>query len=615
MRFVLSACQTLLVLSVLALALCSTSRAAAAATTAPGALDLSARHESVALAPHVAVLEDCAGKLATSEVLALARRGAFKPTPHGGLSYGYSSCTYWLRVALRDAAAPARDWLIVLDNPRVDLFELYRPGPRGIDVLRSGSRVPVADRPIVHRRPAFSVGPLSSDARTFYLRLRTTDVASFPLRIAERAAFVHADHQEQLLLGLYYGLLLFAALLNAFVFGYTREASYALCVATILSFGLFRAAGAGLDVEYLWPRHPHWNMTAIPLFCGLTVISIAAFSWSFLELATYAPKLRYVVHALLVSGAAIVVAALMGRFALAGILGSVVGPIAALGPAVMGLVAYLRGCRHAQYLAVAGSVQVLGIVMNALSNFALLPTTLLTVHGSQMGSSFFVVFLSLGLTARFSLVQREKMVAERVAADNLRKTAEAKLQALQAKINPHFLFNTLNTIAGLIAEAPQRAEAVVVKLSRLFRYTLTATEQERVPLADELAVVRSYLEIEQARFGDRLEFEIHTRGAIDSVRLPGLTLQPLVENSVKHGLRPKLEGGRIEVSARVHADACHLRVVDDGVGMKDDVENLGHGLASVRERLRLAYGGDFDMNVDSVGGFRIDIRIPIRSGA
>jgi LytS/YehU family sensor histidine kinase len=316
---------------------------------------------------------------------------------------------------------------------------------------------------------------------------------------------------------------------------------------------------------------------------------------------------------LVVSGGIIVVAAIMGWFALGGILGSIVGPIAALALAFMGFLAYSRGCRQAQYLAVAGSVQIFGIALNALSNFAVLPTTFLTVHGSQLGSSFFVVFLSLGLTARFSLVQREKMVAERVAADNLRKTAEANLQALQAKINPHFLFNTLNTIAGLISEAPQRAEAVVVKLSKLFRYTLTATEQGQVPLTDELAVVRSYLEIEQARFGDRLRFEIQTQGPIDTVSLPGLTLQPLVENSVKHGLRPKLEGGTVKVSARADDGACHLSVIDDGVGMRTEAENPGHGLASVRERLRLAYGVDFHMDVHSVSGLRIDIRIPIRS--
>ena len=605
--------QWLLTACAVAFALCTTTqRARAWVGDGPGVLDLSARHGSIALARHVTVFKDCSGELGLAQIQALARTGAFGHASAKGLSFGYSSCAFWLRLELRDAAPQPREWLIALDNPRVDSFDLYAP-PHRVEALRSGSRVAIADRPIAHRRPAFATGPLSGVPRTLYLRLQTTDVASFPLRIVEREAFVRADHEEQILFGLYYGILAFAALLHTFVFGYMRDVSYALCVLSILFFGLFAAATTGLDLEYLWPRHPHWNMTAIPLFCGLAVMAVAALSWQFLTLATRAPRMRYLVGGLLVSGGAIVIASVAGWFTLAGILGSIVAPIATMGLAFMGFVAFWRDCRHAQYIALAATVQVLAVTLNALSNFAVLPTTFLTVHGNQIGSAFFVVLLSLGLTARFSLVEREKVMAERIAADNLRKTAEAKLQALQAKINPHFLFNTLNTIAGLIAEAPERAEAVVVKLSKLFRYTLTATEQDQVPLSEELAVVRSYLEIEQARFGNRLRFEIQTRGDIDTVYLPGLTLQPLVENSVKHGLRPKLEGGTVRVSALADAGVCHLSVADDGVGIKATAENPGHGLASVRERLRLAYGVGFEMDVRSASGLRVDIRIPIGS--
>jgi LytS/YehU family sensor histidine kinase len=260
-----------------------------------------------------------------------------------------------------------------------------------------------------------------------------------------------------------------------------------------------------------------------------------------------------------------------------------------------------------------------GVCLNGLRNFAVVPDTFLTANGNQIGSSLYVICLTFALMTRLNIAQREKDLAQQqafrnqqIAAETQRNAVEMKLQALQAKINPHFLFNALNTIAGLIAEAPERAEGVVIKLSKLFRYTLTATEKDRVLLSEELAIVRSYLEIEQARFGDRLAFEIRQDPNIDGVTLPGLTLQPLVENCVKHGLRSKLQGGKVLVIANVDGDSCHLVVEDDGVGMAAGAGRGGHGLANVRERLQLAFGADFQMHIVSESGVRIDIRIPVR---
>jgi two-component system LytT family sensor kinase len=268
----------------------------------------------------------------------------------------------------------------------------------------------------------------------------------------------------------------------------------------------------------------------------------------------------------------------------------------------------------------AGALQFLGVILNALRNFSLIPTTFVTTYGSQIGSTLFTLLVSIALMARFDRLRREKEHAQsealrshQSASEAKRVTAELRLEALQAKINPHFLFNTLNTIAGLIAESPSRAQGVVVRLSRLFRFTLTATTKDRVLLTEELAIVRSYLEIEQERFGDRLRFDITVNGEIENISLPGLTIQPLVENSVKHGLRSKVEGGRVEVWVRVESENVLITVADDGVGMDTTISTNGHGLHSVRERLRLVYGKAASMTLTSPPGLRIDIRLPARS--
>jgi two-component sensor histidine kinase len=431
----------------------------------------------------------------------------------------------------------------------------------------------------------------------------------------EREEFHRVGQKEQMLFGIYFGLLAFAALLNAFVFAHVRESTYLTCSLLILCFSLFQASVNGIDLEYLWPERRDWNAVAIPLFCGLSAMAASVFAWRFLELSERAPRLRILMLVLVGAGGTAALSAALGGITLGGLLGSIVAPLTVLGLGLMGAVSFLRGCRHAGYFMLAGVLELAGLALDGLHRFGILPRTFLTAYGDEIGSTLFIIVVSLALTARFDAIRRDRLAAERVAVESLRRAAEAKLQALQAKINPHFLFNALSTIAGLIREAPERAEATVVKLARLFRYTLTATEQPRVTLSEELAVVRSYLEIEQARFGDKLKFEIYTEGSMEGLTLPGLTLQPLVENSVKHGLRPKASGGKVVVRVQSNGERCHITVEDDGVGMGDSQHQKGHGLASVRERLRLAYGNCASMTLSGGSGLRVDIGLPVRIDA
>jgi two-component sensor histidine kinase len=197
---------------------------------------------------------------------------------------------------------------------------------------------------------------------------------------------------------------------------------------------------------------------------------------------------------------------------------------------------------------------------------------------------------------RWRLAESLREVEEvRLAEARLREhAARAELAALQARINPHFFFNTLNTISSLLEEEPRRAEEIVETLAELFRYTFRASESGPVRLGDELDFVQSYLTIERARFGDRLQVVREVEPAALTVPVPGLILQPLVENAVAHGLAPLKRGGTIRIAARVEGDALLVEVGDDGVGPPPggaDPIREGHGLGNVRQRLETMYGG------------------------
>lgn len=189
----------------------------------------------------------------------------------------------------------------------------------------------------------------------------------------------------------------------------------------------------------------------------------------------------------------------------------------------------------------------------------------------------------------------------------------ARLAALQAQVNPHFLFNTLNAIASLVPKDPARAEETIERLASVLQYSITSSSRGRVTLAEEIAVVRDYLEIEQARFGERLRSRIEVDGAIESDAIPPMLLQPLVENAVLHGLSSRDEGGAVTVRGRAEQDAIVLEVSDDGVGPGGSKRHGNKtGLANLRERLALTYGAAAQLSVGprAGGGFECAIRVP-----
>jgi signal transduction histidine kinase len=204
--------------------------------------------------------------------------------------------------------------------------------------------------------------------------------------------------------------------------------------------------------------------------------------------------------------------------------------------------------------------------------------------------------------------------------EELRELAvSAQLAALRAQVNPHFLFNSLNSIAQLIATDPVKAEACVERLAQIYRYLLHRAHADFVPLAEELSVAESYLEIERARFGDALTVEEKIDARARGLLLPSLILQPLVENAVKHGISPKIGGGRVTIEAHVFDGDLRLAVTDTGVGLRDlqSIFDHGVGLRSVRDRLLRLYGADYAPQVVSRpgDGTTVTLRIPLAQGS
>jgi signal transduction histidine kinase len=179
-----------------------------------------------------------------------------------------------------------------------------------------------------------------------------------------------------------------------------------------------------------------------------------------------------------------------------------------------------------------------------------------------------------------------------LAEERARKiTTAARLSSLESRVHPHFLFNTLNSISALIREDPTRAERMVERLAALLRYSLDLNSRGTVPLHQELHIVEDYLEIEKSRLGDRLQYFIDIPTSASSVEVPPLSVQTLVENSVKYAVSPNRQGGRIELVARLDASQLVLEVIDDGPGFDASALKPNHGLENLQERLAALFDG------------------------
>jgi hypothetical protein len=188
---------------------------------------------------------------------------------------------------------------------------------------------------------------------------------------------------------------------------------------------------------------------------------------------------------------------------------------------------------------------------------------------------------------------------------------QARLASLESRLQPHFLFNTLNAISALIQDDPDQAERMVERLAALLRFSLDASERGLVPLADELKIVTDYLEIERARLGERLAYTLDVHPGAATGEVPPLVVQTLVENSVKHAIAPRPAGGRIRVVASVAGERIVLEVWDDGPGFAPAAVRPGHGLDSLRTRLDARFGAAGEVTIARRdGGTLVTVALP-----
>ncbi|MGD9952474.1 MAG: 7TM diverse intracellular signaling domain-containing protein [Burkholderiales bacterium] len=398
------------------------------------------------LGAHVEVLEDASGKLRLEDVRSAPHASRFAPAGAGTLNLGYTRSAWWLRFDLPGGAPAGEELLLEIAYPSVDRLELYLPeAPPGGETRYwqrvAGDRFAWDAREVKHRNHVFRfAAPQPAGAHTYYLRAESQSVLTLPLTLWRPEAFAARDRDAQLVLGLFYGLVIALVLYNLMLYFAVRDRVYLYYVMYAAAFGVFLLGYDGLAYQYLWP-HSVWAANhAVAMSLALSLALGALFAHAFLDMRRIAPQAGRAMLAVVAAGLALAASAAIGwPLDYGGVLRaiSVLGFVTAAIATTVAVRALLEGYRPARFFLVAWGALLGFIAVGALRNFALVPTNVVTLHGLHVGFGLDVLLLSFALGDRINLLRRERAAAQGEAMEAQRLLLDATRESereLEARI-------------------------------------------------------------------------------------------------------------------------------------------------------------------------------------
>jgi sensor histidine kinase YesM len=530
-------------------------------------------------------------------------RYSFTPFSAPIPSIGFSSRASWIKITTENSGTqPIRAFLQFADAG-IDELTFYHVQPETTVSCTTGAIYPFNRRDVQDRNFVFHCVFSPKNTSTIFLRCKSRSSLELPVSLMDEGTFLKRQWTDHFISGIFYGILCFfciAALYLSFIY---RDANFRNFAVFILHFCILLAVRDGIFFMYLWPEIPALQDATQNFFFVIVLILGILFCIHFFK----AERMHRWVTAF---GYILVI------FLSIGLLISFI-----VNPPVSGLLLYAMAVPtmlYAIWISVATfrdhdlasrvcffswSVFFLIITVRIfIYSFSIRtsPTIMNFLHvgyNYHVGILAVAIMTSIAMSFRLRLIEKERHAALLETATLQRKTLELKLSMLQARVQPHFLFNTLNTIANYIVVDPPAAERAIVDLSEFYRMTLRHASRSITRLKDEVDLVKRYLVLEKMKFGDRLDFSFAIDKNSNNIELPSMSLQVLVENSLKHGIHPKIQGGSIRVSSSIIDGSCRIVVDDSGGGFRKHQTDSGTGLANLRSRLELVYHGDFTFQI------------------
>ena len=369
---------------------------------------------AIALQPYISYLRDPTGSLQIEQVL--QQTGQFRPaSERRDLNFGYTHDHLWLSLDLVSTADQLSDWLIEMRYASLDRVSLYSVGADGIKVQHSGDTLAYGERSIGHRNPVFALRLAPGEQRRLFIRAHSAGSLTLDSRLWPAAGFQQYSQKGYVLLALYFGALLALGSYNLLLFAVLRERSFILYVCFVASFGVGVLAINGLGAQYLWPNLGTLGNRLLPLGISLAATLGVLFAQAFLCTARRMPRLDRYLRVWAGLAALATLATLLIEVQLALQLMSIVGLVSAVVLLLTGVICVARRVPGARIFVLAWLALLIGGSLLALRNFALIPSSFITINAMQIGSAMEMLLLSLGLAARFNKLKRLQEEAQKQA--------------------------------------------------------------------------------------------------------------------------------------------------------------------------------------------------------
>ena len=369
-------------------------------------------------------LKDPGGKLSLSQITApeISRRFSRCDDPAPG--FGFTSSTYWFRFSLRNPSSGQITRYLEIEYPLLDHVDLYEPGADGFyNIYREGDRQEFCHRPVPYRNFVFILKIPANTALTYFIRVRTSSSVNMPVSLYAPAAFIDKVENEDMALGVYFGILFAMLSYNMILYISIRESVYLYYVSFVTLNFLFQLGLMGVSFKYLWPGAPYWANISLPFFIFTAFFFGTQFTRGILNTSRNIRRIDAVLKAFLYLAAAGAVISLVTPYNISIRLATLF-IITVVVHITAGFVCLFRGYRPARYYVSAWTVSLAGMAIFALKSFGLLPNNVFTIWGIQIGSAWEVILLSIALADRINMLSKEK---EQIQAEYTRKLEAANL--------------------------------------------------------------------------------------------------------------------------------------------------------------------------------------------
>ena len=380
---------------------------------------------------HLSYFEDVDGRVTLQDILSGESGHSFTPSQKEVPSLSFTASVYWFQLDLINQSSPIAHWLLESQYPLLDRINVYLVYPdERVVTYRGGDKLPFEQRAVKHQNVMFKV-PLAMGERVrIFMKVRTESSMQLPLVLRSPDSLLKKDHEEQLIVGIYYGILLAMLLYNLLIFAAIRDITYLYYVSYLVTWILFQMSISGLAFEYLWPDNPSWGNKATPFFLACANLGGILFARSLLQTKVNTPTFNRLLQFASAFCVVIALLALFASYTIAIKIGTVVSLMVVMLVVSTGIWSLKIGLRQARYFLLAWSALLLGITLYVLKTFGVIPSTIVTEYCLQIGATFEVILLSFALAHRMRILKEdnERMLAE--TAETLERRVQERTQEL-----------------------------------------------------------------------------------------------------------------------------------------------------------------------------------------